>query len=86
MAQIIEVRVAGRGTVLDGSKTERADTRATCSFCGEDVDAVVSMAPEADGPLACKSCLRRRLEAITVALWELRQPGQVGLPWGKLTS
>jgi hypothetical protein len=40
---------------------------------------------EGDAPFACKSCLRGRLEAITVAMWELKAPPP-GLPWGKVSG
>jgi hypothetical protein len=86
MASSIEVRVAGRGHVRDGAKSENAAMEARCDLCGTSVDAVVSVTAEANGPFACKACLRGRLEAITVASWELRQPTDRGLPWGKFSG
>ena len=83
---IIEVRIAGRGTVRAGSKTEDGGTTAVCDLCGVASDAVVSVTPEANGPFACKACLRGRLEAVTVAAWELRGPETGGLPWGKVSG
>jgi hypothetical protein len=44
----------------------------------------VSVTPDANGPFACKSCMRTRLEAITVAVYELREGS--GLPWGKVSG
>lgn len=86
MSSIIEVRVAGRGSVRDGEATEDRATRAQCGLCDESVDVVVSVTPDARGPFACKSCLRKRLEAVTVATWELREPNDRGLPWGKFSG
>lgn len=82
----LEVRVTGRGRVRDGTKQVDATTRAKCDLCDAEVDAVASVTAEAKGPFACKNCLRGRLEAITVAAWELRDPGQGGLPWGKVSG
>ena len=86
MSSIIEVRVGGRGHVRDGHKHLDRDQPAHCDLCGHDVDAVASVTAEAGGPFACKTCLRVRLEAITVALYELREPGNSGLPWGKVSG
>lgn len=81
----IEVRVAGRGTMSDGESTEDAKTEARCDLCGEAVDAVVSVTADASA-VACKACLRTRLEAVTLAMFELRAPGERGLPWGKYSG
>ncbi|MCZ7677437.1 MAG: hypothetical protein M5U28_01130 [Sandaracinaceae bacterium] len=86
MSSIIEVRVAGRGTVRDGEATEDRSTSARCDLCETAVDVVVSVTKEAGGPFACKACLRKRLEAVTVAAWELRDPSDRGLPWGKFSG
>ncbi|HUO66341.1 MAG TPA: hypothetical protein VMV37_02345 [Gammaproteobacteria bacterium] len=80
----IEVRVSGRGSVRDGKKSIDASTKAHCDLCGTDTDVVVSVTPEANGPFACKACMRGRLEAITVAVYELREGS--GLPWGKVSG
>jgi hypothetical protein len=80
----IEVRVAGRGNVRDGKRTVDAATKAVCDLCSSDVDVVVSVTSEANGPFACKSCMRSRLEAVTVAVYELREGS--GLPWGKVSG
>ncbi len=86
MADVIEVRVAGRGSVRDGLKTEDATMAARCDLCGGQSDAVVSTGG-GGAPFACKSCLRARLEAITVATWVLRrEPAGGGLPWGKISG
>ena len=86
MKAIIEVRVGGRGRVRDGHKETDRDIAARCDLCGSDVDAIASVTAEGNGPFACKVCLRVRLEAITVALYELREPGSSGLPWGKVSG
>jgi hypothetical protein len=80
----IEVRVAGRGSVRDGTKSMDASTKARCDLCATDSDVVVSVTPDAKGPFACKACMRGRLEAITVAVYELREGS--GLPWGKVSG
>ncbi len=80
----IEVRVAGRGNVRDGKKSIDPSTKATCDLCAAETDVVVSVTPEATGPFACKACMRARLEAVTVAVYELREGS--GLPWGKVSG
>ena len=70
----------------DGHKETARDTAARCDLCGSEVDAIASVTAEGNGPFACKTCLRVRLEAITVALYELREPGNSGLPWGKVSG
>lgn len=83
MPATIAVKVDARGEVRDGHKTVAASTVARCDLCGQTTDAVASIAADA---YACKTCLRLRLEAITVALYELREPGTSGLPWGKVSG
>jgi hypothetical protein len=82
----IEVRVAGRGRVRDGEAANDAATDARCDCCGESTDAVVSAGPNAGAPFLCKTCLRKRLEASTIALFLLDQPSGRGLPWGKISG
>lgn len=86
MKSSIEVRIGGRGHVRDEKATQDAAQIAHCDLCGENVDAVASTSPTGAGPFACKSCLRGRLEAMTVGAWLLRQPGEAGLPWGKVSG
>jgi hypothetical protein len=86
MSATIQVKVGGRGVVVDGEASEDTSVEAQCDLCGETVDAVVSVAADSGGAHACKSCLRHRLESVTVALYLLREPGRAGLPWGKITS
>lgn len=86
MTATIEIRVDGRGTVRNGQQTEDREVEARCDLCGDEADAVASTGPEGEGPYACKACLRSRLEAITLALWELRDPTERGLPWGKFSG
>ena len=83
---MIEVRVAGRGTVREGTRTLDEEAEARCDLCGEEVDAVASTGAKGAGPFACKACLRGRLKAITLAAWELRDPADRGLPWGKFSG
>ena len=81
----IEVHVAGRGRVRDGEKTVDPEQVAHCDVCGKDEDVVVSITADASGALACRDCLRSRLEATTVAAY-LLQEGGAGLPWGKISG
>jgi hypothetical protein len=82
----IEVRIARRGVVRDGAATRDEGQAARCDFCSQDVDAVASTSTEGGAPFACKACLRGRLEAMTVGTWLLREPGDGGLPWGKVSG
>jgi hypothetical protein len=84
-AATIEVRVGGHGSVRAGVKRVDGATQSICDLCGSETDAVVSISQGGDAPFACKSCLRGRLEAITVAMWELKAPPP-GLPWGKVSG
>ena len=84
MGSSIEVRITGKGSVRDGDETEDTSMQATCDLCGEGVDAVASCSPAGDAPFACKACLRRRLEAMTVGAWQLRD--STGIPWGKFSG
>lgn len=68
----------------DGEEKRDPGMEARCDLCAEVVDAVASMAAGGGAPFACKACLRSRLEAMTVAQWTLREPGEAGLPWGKI--
>lgn len=82
----IEVRIARRGSVKDGEPTRDAAQAARCDLCRGEVDAVASTHPEGGAPFACKACLRSRLEAMTVGAWLLRETGDGGLPWGKVSG
>ena len=82
----IEVRIGGRGSVRDEVATKNDSQIAHCDLCSHDVDAVASTSPSGAGPFACKACLRGRLEAMTVGTWLLRNPGEAGLPWGKVSG
>ncbi len=81
----IEVRVHGRGSVKDGDARREPELEARCDLCKATVDAVVSVGV-AGPPFACKSCLRERLESVTVALFLLKEPREAGLPWGKISG
>lgn len=82
----IEVRIAGRGSVKEGKATADASQTAVCDLCGEGTDAVASTSSTGGAPFACKACLRGRLEAMTVGTWLLREAGDGGLPWGKVSG
>jgi hypothetical protein len=82
----IVVRVNGCGSVRDGTPSEDANVEARCELCGTIDDAVASVGADGSGPFACKSCLRERLEAMTVGLWMFREPASTGLPWGKISG
>lgn len=84
MASTIEVRVAGNGTVRAGTKALDPETKAHCDLCDTDDEVVVSTSTEGGAPFACRSCLRQRLEATTIAMYELRN--SAGLPWGKISG
>lgn len=86
MAGNIEVRIGGRGSVRDGVPSASASQRALCDLCKQESDAVASTGFEASGPFACKTCLRKRLEAMTVGSYLLRETGDAGLPWGKVSG
>jgi hypothetical protein len=82
----VEVRIHGQGTVAGGQPHRDESARAACEACGNVTDAVVSTGPNGSRPFLCKSCLRERLEQITLALWMFRDQGQKGLPWGKISG
>jgi hypothetical protein len=82
----VEVRVHGQGTVAGGKPHKDEAVQAACDACGETTDAVVSAGPDGKSPFLCKSCLRERLEQITLALWMFREEPKQGLPWGKISG
>ena len=80
----IEVRVHGRGTVVGSAPSVNEKTEARCSLCGTATDAVAAVSGDS---FACKSCLRERLESITVALYLFKDARDAkGLPWGKISG
>lgn len=87
MKSKIEVRVHGRGSVRDGVPTPDAGIATRCDLCASETDATASVGVDGGGPFACKSCLRERLEAMTLGTWLLREGGEKsGLPWGKISG
>jgi hypothetical protein len=83
----IEVRIAGRGRVRDGHKTADPDQIAHCDLCDETSEVVVSTTDAPEGPFSCRDCLRTRLEATTIAVWQLQEAGgETALPWGKISG
>lgn len=85
MSKGIEVRIGGRGRVVGGEVEESERTRAACSLCGVEVEAVASVGAPDAAAFACAGCLRERLDALSVARYRLRGPG-AGLPWGKVSG
>ena len=85
MVDGIEVRVKGKGAVKDGVATRDAAQLAHCDLCGVDADMVASSGAPDAATFGCKTCLRGRLEALTLGAWMLREPGE-GLPWGKVSG
>ena len=86
MSAEVEVRVTGRGSLRGGKPSAEAGVEARCDLCGKQADAVASVGAAGAAPFACKSCLRERLEQITVALWTFRDEQGQGLPWGKISG
>ena len=83
--QTITVRVAGYGT-MSGAELERdASTRAECTLCGAAAEAVASLGSVG---FSCPSCLRARLDALSVGRFRLRegQSDRAGSPWGKVSG
>jgi len=86
MSSAVEVRVHGRGSVSGGKPHKDEAVQACCDVCGGVTDAVVSAGPDGKSPFLCKSCLRERLEQITLGLWMFREQQSGGLPWGKISG
>ncbi len=76
----IDVRVKGQGSVTGDAVIVDTAIDTICSACGGSAEAVA----ELKSHYVCAECLRLRLEAISVARYQLR--GSSKLPWGKLTS
>ncbi|MCA9566340.1 MAG: hypothetical protein KC656_00795 [Myxococcales bacterium] len=77
---MIEVRIDGKGTVKGDEVHADGATEATCTLCGKRVDAVASVGTG----FGCKTCLRERLEAMTLGAYVIGSDGR--LPWGAITS
>jgi hypothetical protein len=79
----IEVRISGRGSTCDDQVVPDPSVVARCDLCHQDVPLTVSLGPV----FACKDCIRLRLDATSIAAWQLRDPSQSGgLPWGKISG
>ena len=79
----IEVRISGRGCTRDDQVTHDPAVVAHCDLCQQDVLIAVSMG----SIFACKECIRLRLDATSIASWQLRDISQGGgLPWGKISG
>ncbi|MBI5493921.1 MAG: hypothetical protein HY904_02775 [Deltaproteobacteria bacterium] len=84
MDHAFEVRVAGKGWIKGRELVQDDRLIARCSVCGNDADLVVAMTPEV---FACRSCLRARLDAASVATYRFTESGpHTGLPWGKIAG
>jgi hypothetical protein len=88
VANTIEVRVNGRGVVCGNEEWEDHAVVARCVLCDREVEVVAAVDPpeQEAAKFACPTCLRQRLDAISVAKWRLRSPTEGGLPWGKVTG
>jgi hypothetical protein len=78
----IDVQVTGGGTINNGELKIDAATHAKCGLCAREVEAAAAIA----GTYACASCLRERLDAMSVARFRLRESRTSSLPWGKVTG
>lgn len=78
----IEVRVSGRGSAIDEVLSRDPAMVAHCDVCARDVELAVSIGVV----FACKECIRLRLDATSVASWQLRAADDRGLPWGKISG
>jgi hypothetical protein len=79
----IEVKISGRGTTRDEQVMPDPSVVARCDLCQQEVPLTVSLGPV----FACKDCIRLRLDATSIAAWQLRDPSQgSGLPWGKISG
>jgi hypothetical protein len=76
----IEVHWSGRGVMRGDDAVEDAATAARCGGCGATDDPVAGAGGEL---MLCPSCLRARLDAVSVARWRLRGDDNKGIPWGK---
>jgi hypothetical protein len=79
----IDVHVTGGGTISNGELRVDAAAVARCTLCTRDVEASVAIG---DGASACATCLRDRLDALSVARFRLRESRTGSLPWGKVTG
>lgn len=77
---VIEVRWSGRGVVRGEDAVADGAMQAACGGCGASAEPVASVGGDL---LLCSSCLRVRLDAISVARWRLREDTGRGIPWGK---
>jgi hypothetical protein len=78
----IDVHVTGGGTISNGEMKIDSSTKARCALCARDVEAAASIG----NAFACGSCLRERLDALSVARFRLRESRSSSLPWGKVTG
>jgi hypothetical protein len=82
MMSAIDVHVTGGGMITKGELKVDTSTNARCAVCARDVEAAASIG----GAFACGSCLRERLDALSVARFRLRESRTSSLPWGKVTG
>jgi hypothetical protein len=79
---MIDVQITGGGTITNGELRVDAATKARCGLCSRDVEAAAAIG----SGHACATCLRERLDAISVARFRLRESRSSSLPWGKVTG
>jgi hypothetical protein len=79
----IDVHVTGGGTISDGELRADPTTAARCTLCARDVEASAGIGEAAT---ACASCLRERLDALSIARFRLCESRTSSLPWGKVTG
>ena len=86
MDERITVKVAGYGTMKGAELQRDAATRASCSLCGGEAEAVADLG--SGGAYACAACLRARLDALSVGRFRLREghSERPGSPWGKVSG
>lgn len=79
----IDVHVTGGGQIIGGELRVDASALARCTICAREVEAAAAIGGEA---FACASCLRERLDALSIARFRLRESRSGSLPWGKVTG
>jgi len=78
-----EVRWTGRGRVVADTLEADASLVAACCSCDVAVGPVVVFG----GVGVCADCMRRGLNALSVARWRFdHEAGKKGLPWGKISG
>lgn len=79
---VIDVHISQAGSIVAGELRTDPTTVAKCTLCGRDAEAVAAIG----NGTACATCLRERLDALSVARFRLCEPKSSGTPWGKVTG